>query len=36
MKTDIISQDYLEGCYQLGMQYPNLCASIFLLCGKGI
>ncbi|MBY0405575.1 MAG: class I SAM-dependent methyltransferase [Cyanobacteria bacterium] len=34
-ETDIISQEYLEGCYQLGMQYPDLCASIFLLCGKG-
>jgi 2-polyprenyl-3-methyl-5-hydroxy-6-metoxy-1,4-benzoquinol methylase len=36
MKTDIINKDYLEGCYQLGMQYPDLCASIFLLCGKGL
>lgn len=35
MKTDIINADYLEGCYQLGMQYPDLCASIFLLCVKG-
>ena len=35
MKTDIINADYLEACYQLGMQYPDLCASIFLLGGKG-
>jgi 2-polyprenyl-3-methyl-5-hydroxy-6-metoxy-1,4-benzoquinol methylase len=35
MKTDIISKEYLEGCYQLGMQYPDLCASIFLICGRG-
>ena len=35
MKTDIVSPEYLEGCYQLGMQYPSLCASIFLLCAKG-
>jgi 2-polyprenyl-3-methyl-5-hydroxy-6-metoxy-1,4-benzoquinol methylase len=35
MKTDIISPAYLEGCYQLGQQYPDLCASIFLLCGLG-
>lgn len=35
MQTDIISQDYLEGCYQLGMQYPDLCASVFLVCKKG-
>jgi 2-polyprenyl-3-methyl-5-hydroxy-6-metoxy-1,4-benzoquinol methylase len=35
LKTDIISKDYLEGCYQLGQQYPDLCSSIFLMCEKG-
>ncbi|MBX9444396.1 class I SAM-dependent methyltransferase [Dickeya chrysanthemi] len=35
LQTDIISQDYLEGCYKLGQQYPDLCASIFLLCERG-
>jgi 2-polyprenyl-3-methyl-5-hydroxy-6-metoxy-1,4-benzoquinol methylase len=35
LTTDIISKDYLEGCYQLGQVYPDLCASIFLLCEKG-
>lgn len=35
LKTDIISEGYLEGCYELGMQYPDLSASIYLLCGKG-
>jgi SAM-dependent methyltransferase len=35
LKTDIISKEYLEGCYQLGQQYPDLCSSIFLLCEKG-
>ena len=35
LKTDIISKEYLEGCYKLGQQYPDLCASIFLLCEKG-
>ena len=33
--TDIISLEYLEGCYQLGQQYPDLCSSIFLMCEKG-
>jgi 2-polyprenyl-3-methyl-5-hydroxy-6-metoxy-1,4-benzoquinol methylase len=33
--TDIISQAYLEGCYELGQQYPDLCSSIFLMCEKG-
>lgn len=32
LATDIISKEYLEGCYQLGLQYPDLCASIFLMC----
>ncbi len=35
LKTDIISEEYLEGCYQLGQQYPDLCSSIFLMCEKG-
>lgn len=35
LQTDIISKEYLEGCYQLGHLYPDLCASIFLLCEKG-
>lgn len=35
LDTDIISDDYLEGCYELGHQYPDLCASIFLVCEKG-
>ncbi len=30
LKTDIISTEYLEGCYRLGQQYPDLCSSIFL------
>lgn len=35
LKTDIISREYLDACYELGQQYPNLCSSIFLLCQKG-
>lgn len=34
LQTDIISPEYLEGCYQLGHQYPDLCSSIFLLCER--
>jgi len=33
--TDIISEAYLEGCFQLGQNYPDLCSSIFLVCEKG-
>ena len=35
LQTDIITPEYLEGCYQLGHQYPDLCSSIFLLCERG-
>lgn len=35
LQTDIISQQYLDGCYMLGQQYPDLCSSIFLLCESG-
>jgi 2-polyprenyl-3-methyl-5-hydroxy-6-metoxy-1,4-benzoquinol methylase len=35
LATDIISPEYLEGCYQLGHVYPDLCSSIFLVCEKG-
>jgi 2-polyprenyl-3-methyl-5-hydroxy-6-metoxy-1,4-benzoquinol methylase len=35
LSTDIISPEYLEGCYQLGQQYPDLCSSIFMMCEKG-
>jgi len=34
LQTDIISKEYLDGCYQLGQHYPDLCASIFLVCKK--
>jgi 2-polyprenyl-3-methyl-5-hydroxy-6-metoxy-1,4-benzoquinol methylase len=35
LQTDIISTHYLEGCYQLGMKYPDLCSSILLVCEPG-
>lgn len=35
LTTDIISKEYLDGCFKLGQQYPDLCASIFLMCEKG-
>ncbi len=35
LQTDIISTQYLDGCYDLGQQYPDLCSSIFLMCEKG-
>lgn len=35
IERNIVNDQYLDGCYQLGMRYPDLCASIFLVCGKG-
>jgi 2-polyprenyl-3-methyl-5-hydroxy-6-metoxy-1,4-benzoquinol methylase len=35
LQTDIISKEYLEGCYKLGQHYPDLCSSIFLMCETG-
>lgn len=35
LQTDIISKEYLDGCYTLGQHYPELCSSIFLMCKKG-
>lgn len=35
LETDLIDLAYLEGCYKLGMCYPDLCASIYLICNKG-
>ena len=35
LQTDIISQAYLDGCYDFGQLYPDLCASLFLVCEPG-
>jgi 2-polyprenyl-3-methyl-5-hydroxy-6-metoxy-1,4-benzoquinol methylase len=35
LQTDIVSKEYLDGCYKLGQQYPDLCSSIFLMCEHG-
>jgi len=35
LQTDIITPEYLDGCYDLGQTYPDLCSSIFLLCESG-
>jgi len=34
LETSIISKEYLKGCYELGMKYPDLCSSILLICKK--
>jgi 2-polyprenyl-3-methyl-5-hydroxy-6-metoxy-1,4-benzoquinol methylase len=32
MKQGIVDAAYLEGCFRLGMRYPDLCASIYAIC----
>ena len=34
LEAGVISKEYLDGCYRLGMLYPDLCASVFLVCEK--
>ncbi|MEO9895435.1 MAG: class I SAM-dependent methyltransferase [Paracoccaceae bacterium] len=35
LQTDIISPEYLDGCFALGQKYPDLCSSIYLICERG-
>lgn len=35
LQTDIISPAYLDGCFALGQQYPDLCSTIYLVCESG-
>lgn len=35
LQTDIVSKEYLDGCFALGHQYPDLCSSIYLMCERG-
>lgn len=35
LEANVISREYLDGCYRLGMVYPDLCASVFLVCSRG-
>lgn len=34
LAAGIIDDEYLEGCYQLGLEHPRLCSSIFFLCDR--
>jgi 2-polyprenyl-3-methyl-5-hydroxy-6-metoxy-1,4-benzoquinol methylase len=35
MGGDVVTAEYIEGCYRLGMHYPDLCASVFVVCESG-
>jgi len=34
IKNKVISQAYMDGCYALGMRYPELTSSIYAVCSK--
>lgn len=34
IKNKVIDQAYLDGCYALGMHYPELTASVYLVCRR--
>lgn len=35
LAAGIVSDAYLEGCFELGRTYPDLCSSIYGICGRG-
>ena len=34
LEVGVIDEAYLDGCYALGMKYPELCASIYAVCER--
>ncbi len=34
LELGVIDEAYLDGCYSLGMKYPDLCASIYAVCER--
>jgi 2-polyprenyl-3-methyl-5-hydroxy-6-metoxy-1,4-benzoquinol methylase len=35
LRERIVGDDYLNGCFELGKAYPELCASIYAVCSSG-
>ena len=35
LKDEIVGDDYLNGCFELGKSYPDLCASVYVACSSG-
>jgi 2-polyprenyl-3-methyl-5-hydroxy-6-metoxy-1,4-benzoquinol methylase len=35
LDAGIISREYLDGCFELGRVYPDLCSSIYCICEAG-
>ncbi|WP_168795578.1 class I SAM-dependent methyltransferase [Paraburkholderia aromaticivorans] len=36
LQAGIISREYLDGCFELGRVYPDLCSSVYAICERGI
>lgn len=34
IEGNIVSDAYMDACYQLGKRYPDLCSSIYVVCGN--
>lgn len=34
ISKNIVNKDYLDGCFQMGKKYPDLCSSIIIVCEK--
>lgn len=35
LRESVIDDAYVEGCFELGKSYPELCASLFAVCQRG-
>lgn len=35
LASGAVGEDYLEGCFKLGPQHPDLCASLYAICERG-
>ena len=35
LESQVVTDDYFEGCFLLGKRYPDLCASIYAVCEAG-
>jgi 2-polyprenyl-3-methyl-5-hydroxy-6-metoxy-1,4-benzoquinol methylase len=36
LREGLVGDDYLTGCFELGKSYPELCASIYVVCGPSV
>lgn len=36
MESGLVDEAFMDGCYALGMHYPDLCASVFVVCERNL